>query len=237
MQNAARRKASALLLDTFWPNRCDCCEERIPYDLLICPECEALLQAQRITYTDWATHHSTMPWDGGAVLFSYEKAAKTGILAVKDGHRGFAEYAGVLLAEELKSCCPPEQISCITWVPVTKRRKRQQGYAHTELLARAAAAALGRPLRSDLLAEHAGKIRQHDLPAAERKKYAERFTATDRRTDGLSIVLVDDILTTGNTLRRCTEELRRQGAARVWIAAVCATIHPDRAASAGTDCL
>ena len=227
MQNTFRKRVSALLLDTLWPNRCDCCDARIPYDMRICAECAALLDEKRICYADWAKKQSAVPWADGAVLFAYEDAAKTGILSVKNGRRGFADYAGELLAEALKHCCPPEEISCVTWVPVTKKRRRIQGYAHTELLARAIAAYLGRPLRSDLLEEHAGTVRQHDLPAAERRKYAARFAASGKRADGQTVILTDDILTTGNTLRRCTELLLEQGAARVYIAAVCASVHPE----------
>ena len=224
MQNSPRRKAKALLLDVFWPNRCDCCDKQIPYDLLICPECEALLAGQRICYADWAKHQTGLPWTGGAAVFSYAGAAKNGILAAKDGRRGFAEYAAGLLAEALTRCCPAEEIFCVTWVPVTKKRRRMQGYAHAEIIASALADSLAKPLRSNLLIEHAGTLRQHDLPAAARAQYAKRFTAAQTRLDGRTVILVDDILTTGNTLRSCTEQLLKQGAAGVYIAVICAGV-------------
>lgn len=224
MPKPTGRKAAALLLDTLWPNRCDCCDARIPYDQLLCPECTALLAALRIGYAAWAQTKSAPPWDGGAVLFAYDSAARTGVLSMKAGRRGFGMYAAGLLAEQIAALCPPEQLSCVTWVPMTKTRRRMQGFSHSELLGTALAASLGVPVRGDLLEEHAGTIRQHDLPAAERAKYAERFSHTGRCIDGQTVLLVDDILTTGSTLRRCTALLRECGAARVYIAAVCASL-------------
>lgn len=224
MPNPAGQKAAALLLDTLWPNRCDCCDARIPYDLLLCADCTASLAALRIDYAAWAQTKPALPWAGGAVLFAYDSAARTGVLSMKTGRRGFGRYAAGLLAEQVAALCPPERLSCVTWVPMTKSRRRMQGYSHSELLGRAMAASLGISARGDLLEEHAGTVRQHDLPAAERAKYAERFSHTGKRIDGQTVLLVDDILTTGSTLRRCTELLREYGAAQVYIAAVCASL-------------
>ena len=214
-------RAQMLLLDVLYPNRCDCCDSRIPYDRLLCDACTALLLQQRIRYADWAEAHPENPWQEGTVLFSYSDAARTGVLAMKDGRRGFCRFSAKLLAESLAET---EGISCVTWVPVTAKRRRQQGYAHAEYLAECIAEELRIPARGGWLEEHAGSIRQHDLPAEERQKYAERFTGTGADLSGMHILLVDDILTTGATLRRCASLLLEMGAARVDIAAVCASV-------------
>lgn len=227
MENRTRHKTAALLLDILFPNRCDCCDAHIRYDLLLCEECAALLTELRTDYASWAQGKHEQPWAGGAVLFAYDSAARTGVLSMKAGRRGFSQYAAGLLAEQIAEICPAETLSCVTWVPMTKSRRRVQGYAHAELLGREIAAILGVPARGDLLQEHAGKVRQHDLPAAERAKYAERFVRTDKRIDGQTVLLVDDILTTGSTLRRCANLLRECGAAAVYIAAPCAALLPE----------
>lgn len=227
MENRTRHQTAARLLDLLYPNRCDCCETRIPYDLLLCEACAAALMQLRTDYAAWAHGKSEIPWDGGAVLFPYDGAARTGVLAMKAGRQGFGRYAAGLLAEEITALCPAESISCVTWVPMAKLRRRLQGYAHAELLGRETAAVLGVPARGGLLEEHAGALRQHSLPAAARAEYARRFAAAGVRLDGQTVLLVDDILTTGSTLRRCTELLRANGAAKVYVAAICASLLSD----------
>ena len=214
-------RAQMLMLDVLYPNRCDCCDERIPYDRLICDACTELLLSQRISYSEWGQAHPDMPWQTGTVLFAYADAARTGVLAMKDGRRGFCRFSAKLLAELIAET---DGISLLTWVPFTAKRRRRQGYAHAEYLANCIAEELRIPARGDLLEEHAGTLRQHDLSAEDRQKYVERFSGTGTDLSGQHILLIDDILTTGATLQRCTSLLLDMGAARVDIAAVCAGI-------------
>ena len=212
------------LLDIPYPNRCDCCYARIPHDHLLCDACIAALEQERITYSDWAAEQSVQPWENGTVLFSYRDTARNGIISMKEGDRGFAQYAGAQLAEAVKTVCEPETLSFVTWVPVTRRRRLSQGYAHAENLGKALAKALGVPTRRDLLTERQGALRQHDLPAEARSVYAQRFQYSGGALDGKRILLVDDVLTTGSTLRRCTNLLLEAGAESVSIAAACARV-------------
>lgn len=217
---------SARVLDLLYPNRCDCCGAQIVYDADICTACAAALEDLRYSYEEWAKDKTGMLWDGGIVLYAYEDAARIGVLAMKDGYRGFGRYAAKHLAEAVQAM--PLQPDCVVWVPMDRRRRKQQGYAHAELLGKAIAKELEIGARGDLLEEYGGKIRQHDLPAEERQTFAERFVRTEQKLSGETVLLVDDILTTGSTLRRCTKLLRESGAARVYIAAVCAGRLADR---------
>ena len=215
-------KLRAFFLDLLYPNRCDCCGERIRWDALLCTECAAALDALRVPNDAWGRTHpaSDMTWDGCAAAYAYTGAARRGVLALKDGHRGFLQYAAAELADAVREMIPPAEISCVTWVPVTKQRRRTQGYAHAELLGRALAEALQCEPRGGLLTEQCGALRQHDLPAADRAIYARlRFQRTDTDLSGQTVLLVDDILTTGSTARKCTALLREMGAARVFVAA------------------
>ena len=219
------------LLDLPYPNRCDCCYERIPYDQLLCPSCMAALEEERISYADWAADQSAQPWDSGAVLYSYRDTARNGILSMKEGDRGFARYAGQKLAETIRAACDPETISFVTWVPVTRRRRLSQGYAHAENLGKALAKSLGVPTRRDLLTERQGALRQHDLPSDARSLYAQRFQYSGGSLEGKRILLVDDVLTTGSTLRRCTDLLLDAGAESVGIATACARVLEKKVSS------
>jgi len=215
-------KAGAFLLDLLWPNRCDCCLRRIPFDALICTECADELNTLRVSNSSWLENNPgvTVPWDGAAAVCKYAGAAKTGILSAKDGKGNFVRFMGTELASAVRELLPDQLPDLVTWVPVTKRRRMEQGYSHAERLAKACAETLGIPAAGNLLEEHAGKLRQHELPQHLRTVYANRFTHTGVRLNGKTVLLCDDVLTTGSTLMRCTEQLREAGADKVYIAVI-----------------
>jgi predicted amidophosphoribosyltransferase len=99
----------------------------------------------------------------------------------------------------------------VTFVP-GGRAARRRGFDHGELLARAVASGLG--LRTaPLLRRTREGPRQADVPLAERRSnVSSRFAA--RRTAG-SVLLVDDVYTTGATVEACALALRRAGAPSV----------------------
>ena len=208
-------------LGLLYPNRCGCCQDRIASDRLLCDACAAELQRLRADYGAWVRQNrgAVYPWDGAAAAFLFQGAAKAGVLSLKDGLRNFGDFAGEQLAAQIREHPLFSGITVVTWVPVTRRRRRAQGYAHAERIGKAAARALGLPARGDLLTEHAGKLRQHQVSRAERTQYAERFRDTGQNLSGQCILLCDDVLTSGSTLRQCTLLLKKCGAARVMIAA------------------
>lgn len=229
-------RAGDFLLGLLYPNRCGCCGERIPWDALLCEGCRQALDGLRITAADWLCCHTgeTFPWAGVFTVFSYESEAKAGILAMKDGEQTFGRYAGAQLADAVRTALPPAEIGCVTWVPVSAARRRRQGYAHAELLGKTAAKALGRPAAGNLLTQSDSRLRQHQLSAEERAVFGSNFRGTDRDLSGQTVLLVDDVLTTGSTMRCCTELLLGMGAARVFAAAAACRVREPRTGSAET---
>jgi predicted amidophosphoribosyltransferase len=111
-------------------------------------------------------------------------------------------------------------IDAVTWAPTAASRRRRRGYDQAELLARAVATQLGLPCRSLLRrTDRAGP--QTGRPRAERLARAPRF-ATRRRLAG-TVLVVDDVVTTGATLHAAAEALLDGGASRVQAVAAAAT--------------
>ena len=103
-------------------------------------------------------------------------------------------------------------------VPVHERRRRERGYDQAELVATAAAGALGLPVAAALERWRATEAQF----ALDRRRRAGNVAGAfrlrpgaDRRIGGTWVILVDDVLTTGATLRACAEALQRAGAAAV----------------------
>lgn len=109
----------------------------------------------------------------------------------------------------------------VTWVPTTPARRRQRGFDHAELLARAVAQRLGRPCRS-LLARGPGPP-QTGRSLAERR--AGPNLAPRARVAG-RVLVVDDVVTSGATCAAAAGALRRAGAAAVDVVAAARTPPP-----------
>ena len=107
----------------------------------------------------------------------------------------------------------------VTWAPTTSRRRRLRGHDQAELIARAVARQISRPCRSLL-------IRESESPQTgsgrEQRLRGPLFRARRLRV-GLHVVVVDDVVTTGSTLRQASMALQTAGASRVTAAAVAAT--------------
>jgi predicted amidophosphoribosyltransferase len=125
-------------------------------------------------------------------------------LKYRDGRRLVAP-----LADALALRCPvaPGGDVMVTWVPTSARRRRARGFDQSELLARALARRLGAPC-APLLRRRPGPA-QTGLDRAGRAT-AARYLPVARA--GRPVVLVDDVCTTGATLRAARSALEDGGA-------------------------
>ena len=100
-------------------------------------------------------------------------------------------------------------------VPLGLQRLRQRGYNQAQLLASALARKTGIPAAARLLTKPAETPTQSTLSRGSRSANVRDAFRASPGADGKSILLVDDICTTGETLRACARELLAAGAARV----------------------
>lgn len=100
-------------------------------------------------------------------------------------------------------------------VPMGRAKERRRGYNQAELLARALARRLGAGCDMTLLTRREERATQSMLPKRERAANVRGAFAASSRVKGKAILVVDDICTTGETLRACATALRRAGASRV----------------------
>jgi ComF family protein len=108
--------------------------------------------------------------------------------------------------------------SCLMMpVPLHPKRLRERGFNQSLLLARHIASVLGAELDFLTLRRVRDTKPQTGLHRDERRKNVRRaFELTDRNVvKGRSIILVDDVATTGSTLNECARVLKRSGSDKV----------------------
>ncbi len=126
--------------------------------------------------------------------------------------RAARELAG-LLAFRPEIFPVPEPGTVVTWVPGPKRRIRERSVDHGRLLAQAVADELGLECRQ--LLERKGNSRpQARLSREQRERNLQKAFAAVEEIRG-PVLLVDDVLTTGTTARRCIQALRKAGAEEI----------------------
>lgn len=114
------------------------------------------------------------------------------------------------LASAMAAVRTPAPGTVVTWAPTGRTRQRQRGFDQAELLARAVARRWGVPAR--------GLLRRLPGPAQSGRSAAERragpaFTAVG--SVPATVLVIDDVATTGATLQAAAQALRAAGAARV----------------------
>lgn len=201
---ALARVATAILFDALSPPACAACDQEMPSRQVFCAPCAATV------VRDESPGDGTIAFArfGGALAnalkrFKYEERAD---LARPLGHllRRAVIDAGV-------------QAHVVVPVPLHPRRLAERGYNQSALLARAVASHLELPFAPRALKRRRQTAQQARLGRAERlANMAEAFDVRDKRVvEARTILLVDDVLTTGATLLACREALVRAGAADV----------------------
>jgi competence protein ComFC len=150
--------------------------------------------------------------DGIAAAYPFEGVTRELILALKFRHGRSA--AGVLAAQMVRRL-RLDHVDVVTWAPTSARRVRRRGYDQAEAIARAVARQLGVPCCRLLYRAHGapqtGKSRSDRL-------VGPAFRGRPPRR-GLVVLVVDDVVTTGATLRTAAEALHLAGVAHVQLAA------------------
>lgn len=120
----------------------------------------------------------------------------------------------------------PDGIDILTWVPVSRRRKRARGYDQSELIAKAVGIELGlEPVQLLKKVRHTPpQSRIKSAPARKANVLGAFSVVSNSDLKGKKILLVDDIFTTGATGEECARVLLTAGAKEVHCAAVAAAI-------------
>ncbi len=151
-------------------------------------------------------------FDAAYCFGSYEGTLRELIHIFKyGGVKPLARPLGKLLSSALPL---EEQFDAVVPVPLHWLRRWRRGFNQSELLAHAIARRSGIPVRRVLTRVKATRAQAGLSNTGRRENVAAAFRARGR-VDGLRLLLVDDVMTTGSTATACARTLKRAGAKRV----------------------
>lgn len=185
--------------------RCPICLDRVDTDGL-CASCLKKRPAYERLYT----------------CYVYEEPLKGLIRAFKFHNARYLKHAFTQMAEE---ALPKDVIdACDVFVPVpqSKAHYRERGYNQAAVLAKAMGKVMEKPVNEHVLVREKNtqmsKMTKEEREKAVKKEYG--FAGT---LHGETVLLIDDVVTTGGTVRACAEQLKKAGAGKIVVFAVART--------------
>lgn len=155
------------------------------------------------------------PYDAARSAGIYEGALRHAIHLLKYSLiRALADPLGDFIAETV---APPFPVDMLIPVPLYPARQRMRGFNQAELLAERVAARWGVSVETSLLFRTQQTTPQMLLPREERLDKVKGVFAASRVPAGRMVGLIDDVYTTGATLRECSRVLRAAGAERILV--------------------
>ena len=183
------------------------------------------------------------PWVSTVAPFIYSPPLSRVVEGLKSGN-GLREarILGGMLAPAIRARYRGDVLpDALIAMPLTRRRRRQRGYNQAELLASVICREIDRPVLKGALVRTRHAPPQRTLPRSARLRNVrgafdvrhslrKRIFARTAEAMPKRIALVDDVTTTGATVRAASETLRRAGVeeVHVWVAAKTVTVAATR---------
>ncbi|MDT8410747.1 MAG: ComF family protein [Wenzhouxiangellaceae bacterium] len=198
---------------------CSGCHADLPFSRAACRRCALVLPAE--VEACGQCGRKPPAFDGAWAGFAYDPPIAGLVQQFKFGHDLAAgRVLAWLLAERLSGQAARPDL--IVPVPLNWRRQWQRGFNQAALLCRDLSAGYGRLPWLDALVRTRQTLAQSALPASQRAgnvrgAFAVRYLPPGAR----HVALVDDVMTTGATLRECARVLKKAGVGRVdvWVVA------------------
>lgn len=220
------------VLNLFFPPRCAFCGELLTEKLPICQECIRGLPfldeyncsicsrpLEEYSQSLCAMCRKEKPHFTHAFIpLIYKDEARKAILKMKHhSHPYYAKAFAFLLAECILNSPEYTEFDYITFVPQNPRATRERGYNHSELIAKELAKHLNLRCIPTLVRTDDGAP-QHTLSASQRRENVKKCYFKGKGRFNGTVLLVDDIYTTGSTVDRCSMLLKQMGFKQVYAA-------------------
>lgn len=108
------------------------------------------------------------------------------------------------------------KVDFITYVPISDKNKKIRGFNQSELLAVELSALINLPVKG-ILEKSGGKEDSTELGKKSRIEAIKDTIKVVEKPKGESILLIDDVFTTGSTADECARVLKKAGAKKVYV--------------------
>ena len=203
------------LLELVYPNVCGFCNKICKNEL--CNKCKMKIIQHQI---DIVIKPENKYFKELISILKYEGIIRDKILQYKfeDTAYIYKTFAKIVLKNK-KVCGLLKKYDIIIPVPIHKKRKLQRGYNQTQLIAKEISKNIDIKLCNNVLVKNKNTIAQSKLNKNKRKQNIKgAFKALNvQNIQGKSVLLFDDIYTTGSTANECSKILKEAGAKTVGV--------------------
>lgn len=229
-----------MFLQWFYPPRCILCGKimKIGDESILCEHCQNTIHwkegnvCQKCGCSVYTSEKycnrcqkANFVFEKGIAVFSYQTIRQT-IFHFK--FRYFKRDAiplGKIMGDYLLTYYPEwkEKVELIIPVPMFEKKQKIRGFNQSELLAEVLAEKIHKQCSKNNLKRIRNTTPQNTLNAEQRKQNLKEAFALEnnQEIDGKTILLIDDIFTTGTTVNECAKILYHNGAKKVLFFALC----------------
>ncbi len=230
------------ILSVIYPKRCVICDQVLKYkEIHICSGCKNKAEV----VTEPVCMHCGKPIEvaedeycfdckgqvfyaeKGFAVWVYDKYMKRSIHNYKYSNRQeYADYYAKETISRFGRQLRDVNAEALIPVPIHKAKLRYRGFNQAELLAEKISERIGRPVFKHLLIRKKNTEPQKGLSNKERRKNLEHaFAVNEKAREDCkrlnSVMLIDDIYTTGATIEACAKELVKAGIKSVTFICLC----------------
>lgn len=207
------------ILDLFYPPCCEVCGQIVSDGVIICPDCLNSLRRTEQAYlrenTTEALFYDLPKFDHGGVFFFFERGTAIHKALHKMKYELSANpYIGYVLAKEAAYDFIQSDffdgIDVFIPVPLHPQRLHDRGFNQSEWICKGLSEVTGIPTDTTHLSRVINNPRQALMDKKEREANVKGLFSVNHPEElyRKHIMLVDDIITTGSTLRSCMEALK-----------------------------
>jgi len=240
--------AGTCFADLVYPAHCVCCQanlferdevgvcaecrqELAPPVLGWCMQCSAPLSGFAIEAAQCVhCYQEEYPWQRAVALGRYQGALSQAVVRTKrPGREPLTMALARMLFDRRGAQLRELGADIVMPIPMHWARRLRSGANGPELVAEVLSAKLGLPLRAGWLKRRKLTPRQTDLTRRERLRRQRNSFRLSRRANvgGRTILLVDDVLTSGATTSEAAKVLLKSGAKAVHVAVLARAIGED----------
>lgn len=231
-----KKTFQGILLDILYPRRCPVCDRAVkPFGSLVCETCKEEfryirepycmkcgkeLEKEETEYCGDCMRHRHL-FDGGRAVFAYKDMSDSIYRFKYKGRQEYAAYYAECIVKRLGEWIMRCRPDALVPVPVHSGKKRMRGYNQAEVLARELGKIMNIPVETKLIKRVRKTAPMKDLSVSERQNNLKRaFKICHNDVKLSTIIIIDDIYTTGSTINAMSYELRKAGVRRIYFVAL-----------------